>query len=48
MIFDYVNISPEKSEQENIKAIKAFLDDLVDRLNLQSQEIEKIKESEDK
>lgn len=48
MIFDYVNISPDKSDQENIKVVKAFLDDLVDRLNLQSQEIEKIKESEGK
>lgn len=43
MIFDYSQISTDKTPEENIKIIKSFLDDLVDRLNMQAADIEALK-----
>lgn len=40
MIFDYSQISTDKTAEENIKIIKSYLDDLVDRLNMQAADIE--------
>ena len=39
--FDYINISLDKDPKENIKQIKSYLDDLVDKLNMWDQQIEK-------
>lgn len=39
--FDYINISPDKDPKENIKLIKSFLDDMVDKLNMWDQQMEK-------
>ena len=38
--FEYVPISSEKSTQENIRIIKSYLDDMADKLNMLSQQIE--------
>ncbi len=38
--FEYVPISNEKSAQENIRIIKSYLDDMADKLNMLSQQIE--------
>lgn len=40
MIFDYSQIDRNNTPEENMKIIKAFLDDLVDRLNMQAAQIE--------
>ena len=38
--FDYVRISDEKDVKQNIKEIKAYLDDMADKLNMLSQQID--------
>ena len=38
--FEYVPISSEKSTPENIRIIKSYLDDMADKLNMLSQQIE--------
>ena len=40
--FEYISISSEKSPQENIRIIKSYLDDMADKLNMLSQQIEEL------
>ena len=48
MFFDYIEISNDKTPQENLRIIKSYLDNLVDQLNMLSQQIEDNKEGEGK
>ena len=42
--FDYVSISTDKNTGENIKIIKAYLDDMADKLNMLSQQLDDLSE----
>ncbi|MBO6127567.1 MAG: hypothetical protein J6P79_01565 [Pseudobutyrivibrio sp.] len=48
MFFDYIEISNDKTPQENLRIIKSYMDNLVDQLNMLSQQIEDNKEGEGK
>lgn len=48
MFFDYIEISNDKTPQENLRIIKSYMDNLVDQLNMLSQQIEDKKEGEGK
>jgi DNA-binding NtrC family response regulator len=48
MVFESPNINTDKSPEESIKQLKAYLEDLTDRLNMFSLEVDKLKEREGK
>lgn len=43
IIFEDVNISPDKSPEENVRIIKSWAGDLVDKLNMLSEQIDDTK-----
>ena len=49
IVFDTPTINPEKTPEENIKVIRSFLEETVDKLNMLSEQVDKsINEREDK
>ena len=48
MFFDYIPIDNDKTPQENLKTIKSYMDNLVDLLNMMSEQLEDLKKGEKK
>jgi hypothetical protein len=46
ILFDRLNINKDKSQEQNLQALKAWADNLVDSLQILQNQIEDLKKSE--